>query len=303
MTRGLHTVIKQKSFSASATTLGSDFSFLKTNTKALIVVLEALSNGGSQTLADVLTQMGSIWKLDSDKYGTIINFQTFADLYYYIWSVTGKPPKVKMHTSENDLIKIAFAIPFGRLNHPEEGLPASQLTMSITVPADANETDTRTVTIYQVTSDNRFSKYLKMEYTAHTPATAGKKLPLSIEPRDKEMLYSFFFQTTAGDDSTTDLTTIEAMQPYKDSDAGIFEALPADVLMELWHALEGNGDANTIYDVTETLLGNYIFVDFIKWFEKPLVPKQMGVIGEFGWNIIGGDTNAVRHYLTSLIPA
>jgi len=283
--------------------LGSDFSLLKSNTKALIVVLEALSNGGSQTLADVLTQMGSIWKLDSDKYGTIINFQTFADLYYYIWSTTGKPPKVKMHTSENDTIKIAFVIPFGREGHPEEGLPASQLTMSITFPADGNETDTRKISIYQVTSDESFSKLMKIEYTSHTPSTSGKKLPLPIEPRSKEMLSSFFYQTTAGDDSTTDLTTIEAMQPYKDSAEGVFEALPADVLMELWHALQGNGDANTIYDVTETLLGNYIYVDFAQFFGHPLVPASLGIASEFGWNIIGGDTNAVRHYLTSLIPA
>lgn len=303
MTRGLHTVIKQKAVGASAVTLGSDFSFLKSSTKALIVILEALSNTGSQTLANVLTQFGTIWKLDSDKYGTLINWQTFADQYYYMWARDKFPPKVKQHTTDNDVIKVAFAIMFGRPDHPEEGLPASQLTMNITLPADGNAIDTRKITIYQVTSDVGFNKFLKHEYSAHTPSTTGKKLPLPIEPRSKEILSSFFYQTTAADDSTTDTTTIESMQPYRDSDEGIFEALPADVLMELWHALEFNGDANTIYDVTETLLGNYIFVDFIKWFEHPLVPSQLDVQTEFGWNIIGGDTNAVRHYLTSLIPA
>lgn len=303
MTRGIHTVIKQKSVGASAVTLGSDFSFLRSNTKMLIIVLEALSNTGSQTLANVLTQMGTIWKLDSDKYGTIYNFQTFADLYYWWWAKHGKPLKVKQHTTDNDVIKLAFYLPFGRLDHDNEGLPASQLTMSITFPADGNAIDTRKISIYQITENFGYSKFLKMEYNAHTPSTSGKKLPLPIEPRTKEMLASFFYQTTAGDDSTTDTTTIESLVPYKDSGETVFEALPADVLMELWYALDGQGDANTIYDVTEFLLGNYIYIDFKKWFGKMLVPSQLGVVSEFGWNIIGGDTNAVRHYLESLIPA
>jgi hypothetical protein len=302
MTRGIHTVTKQKSVGASAVTLGADFSFLKSNTKMLIVIFEALSNGGSQTLANVLTQMGTIWKLDSDKFGTIVNYQTFADLYYHIWSKTGKPPKVKMHTTDNDVIKIIFAIKFGRDGHSEEGLPASQLTMNITFPADGNSIDTRKITIYQITEDSSYSKLLKLEYNAHTPSTTGKKLPLPIEPRSKEILSSFFYQTTAGDDTTTDTTTIEAMVLYKDSLETVFEVGASDLLMELWHALHGNGDGQTIYDVTETLLGNYIFIDFIDWFGKPIVPSQLGVVTEFGWNIVGGDTNAVRHYLESLIP-
>lgn len=298
----IHTVIKQKSVGASAVTLGSDFSFLKANTKGLIVVLEALDNGGSHTLANLLTQLGSIVTVSTDVYGLITNYQTVADLYYDLWAKNGTPPRLTHHTTDNDIIKLSLVLWFGRYDHNDEGLPACQITMGWTVPADGNAIDTRKISVYQITSDHSFSKLLKQEYFPHTPATAGSKLKLSIEPRNKQILDVFLFQTTAPDDTTTDLTTIEALEPYIDSGSGIFEAQPADVLVEVYLAFRRACQAHSAYVVDSYILGNYVSVDFELMFNKPFVPSEQGVINEAGLNIIGGDTNAVRAYQRSLIP-
>lgn len=282
----------------------NDDDYIDAPTKALIYHLEFLDNTGARTLAYVLTQFGSVLQVKDKTQGLIADYDQISDLYYYLWYMLKRRPKLQGHSTDNDVGSITLAHWFGHPLKPYQGLNARGLTTKLTSPASGNSIDSEKLSIFQLTQPNaKYTEFIKHEKVAFTPTSAGwKKLPLFITPRDKKILLALLYQTTGRDDVATTLTlTIDRLAFWADGVKRIGNHY-ADFWINLF--APDTHEAGNAYEAGLTFPSTYVPIDFTKLNGgHPLIPAEHGITRSLKLDIYGGDANAVRLNQYSLVKA
>lgn len=278
--------------------------YIDAPTKALIFHLEFLDNTGARTLAHVLAQFGSVLQVKDKSKGLIADYDQISDLYYYLWYMLKRRPKLQGHSTDNDVGSITLVHWFGHPLKPYQGLYANGLTTKLTSPASGNSIDSEKLSIFQLTQPHaKYTEFLKHEKVAFTPTSgAFKMLPMFITPRTKKILLAMLYQTTGRDDVATALTlTIDKLQIWADGVQRVGEHF-ADFWINLF--APDTHEAGNAYEAGLSFPSTYLPIDFTKLNGgRPLIPAEHGITRTLKLNIKGGDANAVRLNQYSLLRA
>jgi hypothetical protein len=286
----------QKSVGANAITLGSDAEFKKAPTKLFRIYFDFLSNNTTTgyTVANVMTQLGSTFILSGgSKIGNVVDILQMADLFYLEWYLRKKSPHSWGSTTNNTIAGLVMDLWMGRPNMPNEGLPPTELSLQWTLPADANEVDSKYVEIVQWYDPHAiYNKGLiYQQLNGPAPSTSVyKDFDFPVVPPNAlldDRILDLIYQTT-GARTTTDTTTIEQIALQKD---GVFigEEFNADSFFATSPA--GNEE---ICGVAGGFVENYLPIDWVHLLGHPFNLKANGVTKRYGINLLGGDTNAIR---------
>lgn len=286
----------QKSVGASAVTLGSDAEFKKAPTKLLRIYFDFLANNTTtgHTVANIMTQMGSTLVLSGgSKIGNVLDIVQMADLFYLEWYLRGKSPHSWGSTTNNTVCGLAMDIWLGRPNHPNEGLPPTELSLQWTLPADAGEIDSRYIEIVQWYDP--YAHYtrglVRHNKAGVTPSTTVyKDFDFPVVPPNAlldDRILDLLYQTT-GVRTTTDTTTLEQLALQKDG-VLIGEEFNADNMFV--SSPSGNEE---ICGVAGGFIENYLPIDWQYLLGHPFNLSANAVSKRYGINFLGGDTNAIR---------
>jgi len=179
-------VIKeQQTWTPGAGAVTKDFELAKRPLHAVTLQFDALGDGAAATLANMLTQCGTIINI-KDARGDVTPKWSGAELLQYQELFTGKNVPAQDGTAANDkLIEVALTIPMGRPNR-NAGFPLEVLDplvgynpkgtpfLHVEVPVDANSVDTRHLKIIPFYADTPF-QYDKRwtPWTSQTVNTTG----------------------------------------------------------------------------------------------------------------------------------
>jgi hypothetical protein len=291
-----------KSVGTSAVTLGSDIEWIEAPTKMIRITFKFLSNNTTTgfTVANILTQMGTTFVLQGAKVGKVTDTLQMADLFYSLWFLGKGPPVNFGGTTNNYVCAVIMDYWFGRLNHPNEGLPAKKMQLSWALPADGNEIDTRTVEILQfIEYGAKYTHGICHEQkNGPTPSTATEKnfeFPLlSPNPKDQKVLLDLIFMTTGLGATATDTTTIETLQLMRNG-----SPVGDKHQVEGWQGMLP-ANSEDICVIAHTFPKTYVPLDYVGLYGAPLHIRSHGIDSKYGIYFLGGDTNAIRVAHTTL---
>lgn len=291
----LTSYITEASLGAVAQTYTEDFK-PSSPVSALIVTLHFLQNGATlPTIAHVLAQFGSEMRVKRD--GSEIFRANPSDLHY--WQALAMRTVMGAHISDgtgadDHVMTYSVMVPFGRWSRglcvdKEYGLrpPDVSLDFELVIPADANNIDTRVISVVGVEiTDAAPAAYIARLVKTATPAGTGWDTYINLPYGAPYSLAGlFFFQTTgfvAG--TTTDTTTIEAFRLEKNEKVAELEVDPFDALVRL----HGNLSAAA----TSPLIGDlYAYLNLLQH-RDPTLAIPLDAPSRLNFN--AGDTNALR---------
>lgn len=260
----------------------------------VLVSMTAVQNGTTaEDTAGALAQLGSNVQIKVD--GTAVYSASPLDTYNanFYW-YGGLPNTIGIGTTtDNEVLTVGFAIPFGRVYSGFAGdeqlaldTAGVSVEFEITYPADAGQIDGRLLSVAVVTHPGLQTRgHIERQVrTISSPATGWDNIVDLPYGQDIFLYDSVFFQTTELDaGTTTDTTTIEQLKLELSAKTRKVNELNGE-FFALFNFDGSDSNADIVDD-------KYMYVNFDG---RKDLRDVIRLDQPARWNIEAGDTNAIR---------